>query len=90
MLRGSPLCTLQWAGSSGIDVRLLSDCNTVFIGHMLTGARISSVVSEVITNFASFQRVAGIQVHLRASLWLNVVSPYSHKIAATHATTFQQ
>lgn len=53
---------LQWAGGAGLDVRVLSDCNSVFIGHMLTGARVSSIVSEVITNFASFQRVAGIQV----------------------------
>ena len=53
---------LEWAGSLGMDVRLLSDCNSVFIGHMLTGARVSSSVSEVVTNFASFQRVAGIQV----------------------------
>lgn len=53
---------LQWAGGAGLDVRILSDCNSVFIGHMLAGARVSSVVSEVVTNFASFERVAGIQV----------------------------
>lgn len=28
---------LQWAGRAGIDVRILSDCNTLFIGHILTG-----------------------------------------------------
>jgi hypothetical protein len=29
---------LQWAQRKGIDVRVLSDCNTLFIGHILTGA----------------------------------------------------
>ena len=29
---------LQWAQRSGIDIRILSDCNTLFIGHILTGA----------------------------------------------------
>ncbi len=29
---------LQWAQRTGIDVRVLSDCNTLFIGHILTGA----------------------------------------------------
>lgn len=28
---------LQWAQRTGIDVRVLSDCNTLFIGHILTG-----------------------------------------------------
>lgn len=41
-----------------IDVRIISDCNTVFISHMLAAARVSSCVSQVITNFASFRRVA--------------------------------
>jgi hypothetical protein len=29
---------LQWAARAGIDVRILSDCNTLFISHILTGA----------------------------------------------------
>jgi hypothetical protein len=29
---------LQWAARAGIDVRILSDCNSLFIGHILTGA----------------------------------------------------
>ena len=29
---------LQWAQRKGVDVRVLSDCNTLFIGHILTGA----------------------------------------------------
>ena len=30
---------LQWAARAGIDVRILSDCNSLFISHILTGAR---------------------------------------------------
>ena len=29
---------LQWAFRRGVDVRIISDCNTVFINHILTGA----------------------------------------------------
>ena len=32
---------LQWAARAGIDIRILSDCNSLFIGHMLTGAPLS-------------------------------------------------
>ena len=32
---------LQWAQRTGVDVRVLSDCNTLFIGHILTGAALS-------------------------------------------------
>ena len=46
---------MQWAARRGVDVRVLSDCNSLFINHMLTGAKAG--VREVITNFASFQRV---------------------------------
>jgi hypothetical protein len=53
---------LQWAMAAGHDVRILSDCNSVFIGQMLSGAGLSACVTEVITNPASFQRVAGVQV----------------------------
>ena len=28
---------LRWAARVGMDVRVLSDCNSVFIGHILTG-----------------------------------------------------
>jgi Putative Phosphatase len=48
----------QWAAKNGIDVRILSDCNTVFISHMLAAARVSAAVAHVITNFASFCRVS--------------------------------
>ena len=49
-------CGLQWAYDQGIDVRILSDCNSVFISHILTGAKINTRVQEVITNFSSFVR----------------------------------
>ena len=28
---------LRWAADKGIDFRVISDCNTVFINHILTG-----------------------------------------------------
>lgn len=37
-------------------MRVLSDCNSVFISHMLTGATINTRVKEVITNLSSFVR----------------------------------
>lgn len=37
-------------------MRILSDCNTVFINHMLKGARINTKVTEVMTNLSSFVR----------------------------------
>lgn len=53
----SPCAThMQWAHKQGIDMRVLSDCNSVFISHMLTGAKINTRVKEVITNLSSFVR----------------------------------
>lgn len=52
---------LQWAMAAGHDVRILSDCNSVFISQMLAGAGLSACINEVITNGASFQRIAGVQ-----------------------------
>lgn len=37
-------------------MRILSDCNSVFISHMLTGAKVNTRVKEVITNLSSFVR----------------------------------
>lgn len=34
---------LQWAQRTCVDVRVLSDCNTLFIGHILTGVPILSL-----------------------------------------------
>ena len=47
---------LQWAHTQGIEMRVLSDCNSVFINHMLTGAKVNTRVKEVITNLSSFVR----------------------------------
>jgi 2,3-diketo-5-methylthio-1-phosphopentane phosphatase len=49
---------LQHAGKRGCDVRILSDCNSLFIGHMLTGSKVNHLVKEVITNAATFVRVS--------------------------------
>ena len=58
---------LQRAMAAGHDVRILSDCNSVFIGQVLAGAGLSACVTEVITNPAAFHRVAGVQVrHLHS------------------------
>lgn len=50
---------LQWAKQEHMPVKVLSDCNSVFINHILTGARLGSFVDEVITNSAAFERVQG-------------------------------
>jgi len=50
------MCMMQWAHQQGIDMRILSDCNSVFISHMLTGAKVNTRVQEVITNLSSFVR----------------------------------
>ena len=50
------MCMVQWAHQQGIDMRILSDCNSVFISHMLTGAKVNTRVQEVITNLSSFVR----------------------------------
>ena len=48
---------LQWAHRRGIDVRILSDCNSLFISHVLTAAKLHTYVADVITNPATFQRI---------------------------------
>jgi hypothetical protein len=47
---------LQWAARRGIETVVLSDCNSVFIGHILTGARLNTLVRRIITNPAAFER----------------------------------
>ncbi|PNH09223.1 Inorganic pyrophosphatase 2 [Tetrabaena socialis] len=49
---------LRMMHGARIDVKLLSDCNTVFIGHMLAGAKVAGYVGEVIANPAAFERVS--------------------------------
>ncbi|KAF6263588.1 putative phosphatase-domain-containing protein [Scenedesmus sp. NREL 46B-D3] len=58
---------LRWAAQQGLPVRVLSDCNQVFISHMLSGAKLGGIFRdaqskfEVITNAAAFERIAAAQ-----------------------------
>lgn len=47
---------LQWAARAGIDIRILSDCNSLFIGHILTGGSTSP------------QCIAWMSIHVSMSL----------------------
>ena len=55
----SQCCTflMQWTKQQGIETRVLSDCNTTFISHMLAAGQVSSLVSAIYTNPAIFTRV---------------------------------
>lgn len=48
---------LQWAAERGLHTVVLSDCNSLFIRHILAGAKAERFVRQVITNKAGFQRV---------------------------------
>ncbi|GFR46786.1 hypothetical protein Agub_g8417 [Astrephomene gubernaculifera] len=48
---------LRMMSGAGVEVRILSDCNSVFISHILAGAKAGGYVSQVVTNPASFERV---------------------------------
>jgi len=50
---------LKLVQERGADTRILSDCNSVFISHILAGAHVGHLVQEVITNPAAFERVEG-------------------------------
>lgn len=52
----SSLAMLQWAVEHDIDVRILSDCNSEFITHMLSGAG-APPLTDIITNSSQFIRV---------------------------------
>mmetsp|Transcript_3464 Transcript_3464/g.8628 ORF Transcript_3464/g.8628 Transcript_3464/m.8628 type:complete len:537 (-) Transcript_3464:985-2595(-) len=49
---------LQGCAKRGVDVRVLSDCNSLFIHHILAGAKASHLVQDVMTNPAAFEYVA--------------------------------
>ena len=53
--KGSILA-IRWCVGSGIECRVLSDCNTIFINHILSAAKIKSCFTEVVTNPAAFER----------------------------------
>ena len=47
---------VKLAGRLRADVSILSDCNTLFVSHMLNGAKIRPLVKEIVSNGASFER----------------------------------
>lgn len=49
---------LKYCSAAKVDVKVLSDCNSVFISHILAGAKASGLVQDVITNPASFERAS--------------------------------
>ena len=61
-LPGATLRLLQWVKKQQLPVKVLSDCNSVFISHILMGARLHGHVGEVITNAAAFEKVAASEV----------------------------
>ncbi len=45
---------------AGVDVRVVSGgSNSVFVSHVLAGAKLSALVQDVVTNPAAFERAAG-------------------------------
>jgi len=48
---------MRLAARRNTDVRILSDCNSVFISHMLAGVGVRPLVKEIITNGATFERI---------------------------------
>lgn len=48
---------MQWIKQQGMETRILSDCNTTFISHMLSAARADPFISAVYTNPAVFTRI---------------------------------
>jgi 2,3-diketo-5-methylthio-1-phosphopentane phosphatase len=57
---------VRTARVKGIEVRVLSDANETFIGHILAGARIRSCFAEVVTNHASWGPDAKLAVKARS------------------------
>jgi hypothetical protein len=61
-LPGATLRLLQWVKKQQLPVKVLSDCNSMFVSHILKGARLHGYVGEVITNAAAFEKVAASEV----------------------------
>eukprot|EP00798_Chlamydomonas_sp_ICE-L_P022504 gene22504-29630_t len=59
-LLSGALDVLKLAAAKHVDVKVLSRCNSVFIHHVLAGAKASSLVGEVIALPASFERVEAV------------------------------
>ncbi|KAG2489703.1 hypothetical protein HYH03_011810 [Edaphochlamys debaryana] len=49
---------LRMMHGAGIDVKILSDANSVFISHMLAGAKVQGYVTSLLTNPGIFERVS--------------------------------
>ena len=47
---------------------LLSDSNSVFLSHVLAGAKASGLVDEMVCNSAAFEKVWGWGCHLLCSV----------------------
>lgn len=54
---------LRHAISCGVDCRILSDCNDVFIGHILSSAKIRACFTEIVTNSSGFERTPNLFGH---------------------------
>lgn len=76
---------LKSLNKSTVEVKLLSDCNSIFINHILTGAKLTNLVADVITNPACFERVEDAQTkggvgflggHIKASSHRLVIRPW--------------
>lgn len=67
---------LRWAARQGVDVRILSDANSVFISHMLTAAKLASCVRDIVTNTATFQRI-------EATTEVSIVADSNHSYSSS-------
>lgn len=70
-------------------MRILSDCNTVFINHMLKGARINTQVTEVMTNLSSFIRCQPDSESLVSSSSSNIHFSSAQQESASDSDTSQ-
>ena len=60
---------LRTTRMQGADIKVISDCNSVFIGHILAGARAAEHIAEIITNPAAFELVSAAEAsHTSAAL----------------------
>ncbi|WIA08413.1 hypothetical protein OEZ85_007851 [Tetradesmus obliquus] len=85
---------LRWAAQQGLPVRVLSDCNQVFINHILSGAKLGGVFKDaqskfkVITNAAAFERIAAAQA-ADAGIGLGVFGRRKASTAAAAAPSYR-
>ncbi|KAK9799425.1 hypothetical protein WJX73_008637 [Symbiochloris irregularis] len=73
MGRELPPCSLsllRWAERARLDMRIISDCNSVFINAMLVGAKVNDLVREIITNGARFEACPPAEAPATATSWV--------------------